>query len=118
MTGPTVVEFVLGGLSFDLVVLLVLGVGAVLAWIVFGGLLAAALEVEGIRIVATDDDVVAPSRAMDDAARAAWDARSPRRRPHAFDPSRQALRDRRRPDGDALPAHRRDRSGPPPGSWP
>ena len=61
-TAPTVVGFVLGGFTFDLVVLLVLAVGAVLAWIVFGGLLAAALEVEGIRIVAGDDDVVASSR--------------------------------------------------------
>ncbi len=91
-TGPTVVGFVLGGVSFDLVVLLVLVVGAVLAWIVFGGLLAAALEVEGIRIVAADDDVVASSRAMDEAARAAWEAQVAAAPAHAFDPSRQALR--------------------------
>jgi hypothetical protein len=91
-TGPTVVGFVLGGFSFDLVVLLVLAVGAVLAWIVFGGLLAATLEVEGIRIVAGDDDVIASSRAMDDAARVAWDVQVAAAPAHAFDPSRQALR--------------------------
>ncbi len=91
-TGPTVVGFVLGGFSFDLVVLLVLAMGAVLAWIVFGGILAATLEVEGIRIVASDDDIVASRPGMDAATLAAWDAEVAAAPAHAFDPSRQALR--------------------------
>ena len=46
LTGPTVVDIVLGGLSLGLLALLAIGVGALLAWIVFGGFLAATLEAE------------------------------------------------------------------------
>ncbi len=98
VTGPTVVGFVLGGFSFDLAVLLAIGLGAVMAWIVFGGLLAAAIEVECIRIVALDEDVASSGPAAGDVADgpASPEAAAPSREiappPHAFDPTRQALR--------------------------
>jgi hypothetical protein len=91
LAGPTLVEFVFGGVSGWLALLLVLGVGGLMAWIVFGGLAAAALEVECIRIVARDEDVAPPSSAdgPDSMAGVADDPATPA---HAFDPSRQALR--------------------------
>ena len=91
-TGPTVVGFVLGGFTFDLVVLLGLVVGAVVAWIVFGGLLAAALEVEGIRIVAArrGRGRLEPVDGRRDRAVPHAPLEAPP--PHAFDPSRQAMR--------------------------
>jgi hypothetical protein len=92
MTGPTVVGFVFGGLSMALLALLVLGVAAVMAWIVFGGFLAATLEIEGIRIVAADEDVAAAAPSPDDAAAAHWHAAVAAAPAHAFDPTRQALR--------------------------
>lgn len=57
--GPLLTSFVFGGVSADLVVVIVIVVVAGLAWLVAGGLLAALAEVELIRIVAIDDDVVA-----------------------------------------------------------
>ena len=94
LAGPTLVEFVFGGFSAGLAVLLSLGVGAVVAWIVFGGIAAAALEVECIRIVARDEDVApAPSTAGPAGTATTTDAADDAATPaHAFDPSRQALR--------------------------
>ena len=91
LTGPTVVQFVFGGFSVGLVALVVLGVGAVMAWIVFGGLAAAALEVECIRIVARDEDV-APATSADGIGGMASSAEIAAAPAHAFDPTRQALR--------------------------
>ena len=92
LTGPTVVDIVLGGLSVGLLTLLAVGVGALLAWIVFGGFLAATLEVDLIRIVATDEDVAATAPATDEAAAAEWRDTIAGAPAHAFDPTRQALR--------------------------
>lgn len=92
LAGPTVVGFVFGGFSVGLAVLIALGVGGAIAWIVFGGLLAAALEVEGIRIVAGDEDVAAAAPAIDHAAGDAGRPGTTTVPPHAFDPTRQALR--------------------------
>lgn len=90
LAGPTLVEFVFGGFSINLVVLLAIGIGAVISWIVFGGLLAAALEVECIRIVARDEDVTSGAATGDVAAVGPSDSTRPPA--HAFDPTRQALR--------------------------
>jgi len=82
---------VFGGFSAGLALLLVLGVGGVMAWIVFGGLAAAALEVECIRIVARDEDD-ASAMSTDGVDGMAGAADNPATPAHAFDPSRQALR--------------------------
>ncbi len=92
VVGPTLVEFVFGGLSPMLVVLVAVGVGGALAWIVFGGFLAAVIEVEGIAIIARDEDVAARSPLMDHDALPAETREIPVASPHAFDPTRQALR--------------------------
>lgn len=92
LAGPTVVEFVFGGLSAGLLVLIALGVGGAIAWIVFGGLLAAALEVECIGIVAGDEDVAAAAPATDGEVGRTDSRESAPVPPHAFDPTRQALR--------------------------
>ncbi len=92
LTGPTVIDFVLGGLSVGLLALIVLSVAAVLAWLVFGGFLAATLEIEGIHIVAADEDVTAAAPPPDDPAAADWRATVAAAPSHAFDPTRQALR--------------------------
>lgn len=92
LTGPTVVGFVLGGLSIGLLALLVFSVVIVIAWIVLGGFLAATLEIEGIRIVAADEDVAASAPSADDAAAAEWRVAVASTPDDAFDPTRQALR--------------------------
>ncbi len=92
LAGPTVVEFVFGGFSLGLVVLIALGVGGAMAWIVFGGLLAAALEIECIRIVARDEDVAGSAPAIDHVTGVADSPETAPVPPHAFDPTRQALR--------------------------
>jgi len=92
LTGPTVVDVVLGGVSMGLLALIAIGVGALLAWIVFGGFLAATLEVDLVRIVAADEDVSAAAPATDDAASAEWRDTVAAAPAHAFDPTRQALR--------------------------
>ena len=92
LTGPTVVGFVLGGLSIGLLALLVFSVVIVIAWIVLGGFLAATLEIEGIRIVAADEDVAASAPSADDAAAADWRVAVASAPDDAFDPTRQALR--------------------------
>jgi hypothetical protein len=61
--GPTITAIVLGSLP---VVAIAIGsaiVGAVFLWLLLGGWLAAALEAEGARIVARDDDLAAIRRA-------------------------------------------------------
>jgi hypothetical protein len=72
--GPSILEFVFGGLSLALALLVAAGILAILVWILGGGSVAAVLEVAMIRIVATDEDVVAvdgpgPAVADDRAAR-------------------------------------------------
>jgi hypothetical protein len=58
---PTLTSFVFGGVSAAFI-LLVAGIATtVLLWLVVGGFLAAAVEVEAVRIVASDEDVVAAS---------------------------------------------------------
>ena len=91
LTGPTVVDIVLGGLSVGLLALFAICVGALLAWIVFGGFLAATLEVDVIGIVAADEDVAAAAPATDEVA-AEWRDTVAAAPGHAFDPTRQALR--------------------------
>jgi hypothetical protein len=92
MTGPTVIDFVLGGPSVGLLAILLFVVVAAMVWIVFGGFLAATLEIEGIRIVAADEDVAAAAPSTDDVAEAEWRAAVDAAPAHAFDPTRQALR--------------------------
>lgn len=92
LAGPTLIEFVFGGFSLGLVVLIAFGVGVTMAWIVFGGLLAATLEVEGIRIVVGDEDVTASAPARHDASEDAGSPEIASVPAHAFDPTRQALR--------------------------
>lgn len=55
--GPSIVEFVFGGLTLGVVLLLIAGAGVVLAWVVGGGLAAAALELALVRDVASDEAV-------------------------------------------------------------
>jgi hypothetical protein len=92
LTGPTVVGFVFGGLSVGLLALILFSVFIVIAWIVLGGFLAATLEIEGIHIVAADEDVVAGAPPADDATAAAWRDAVAAAPEDAFDPTRQALR--------------------------
>jgi len=66
LAGPTLVEFVFGGLSLGLAALLALGVGIAVVWIVFGGLAAAAIEVECIGVAAQDEDVASAAPAGPD----------------------------------------------------
>jgi hypothetical protein len=90
LAGPTLVEFVFGGLSVGLAVLLALGVGGAVVWIVFGGLAAAAIEVECIGVVARDEDVASAAPAgLDHTGDVRHGAAPPA---HAFDATRQALR--------------------------
>lgn len=61
--GPTIVDFVFGGLSLGLIALMLAGAGAIVLWVVAGGLAAAAIEVELIGVVATDEEVAPPEEA-------------------------------------------------------
>lgn len=60
---PTITSFVFGGWSPLIVLVLVGTVGFTMLWLLAAGLLAAAVEGELIRIVASDEDVVATDRA-------------------------------------------------------
>lgn len=55
--GPTIMSFVFGGLSLGLIALMLSGAAAVVLWIVVGGLAAASIEVELIRLVAGDEEL-------------------------------------------------------------
>ncbi len=57
--GPSIVEFVFGGLTLGVVLLLIAGAGAILAWVIGGGLAAAALELALVRDVAGDEALAA-----------------------------------------------------------
>ena len=57
--GPVLTTLVLSGVTGATIVLLGAAAGAWLAWLLVGGLVAATVEVELVRIVATDEDVVA-----------------------------------------------------------
>jgi hypothetical protein len=59
---PAITPIALGSLPPIVVVASVAGAAAVVAWIVLGGWLAAALEAEGARIVARDPDLADPGR--------------------------------------------------------
>jgi hypothetical protein len=56
--GPTIVDFVLGGPTPGLMVVMFAGAGLVVLWVVAGGSAAAAIEVELIEAVVTDEEVV------------------------------------------------------------
>lgn len=58
--GPSIVEFVFGGLTLGVILLLVVGVGLVLLWVIGGGLAAASLELALIHEVAGDVGLAAP----------------------------------------------------------
>ena len=57
LLAPTLTAFVFGRVTVELVALVAAIVAAALAWLVAGGILAAVLEAEAARIVATDEDV-------------------------------------------------------------
>jgi hypothetical protein len=57
LVGPTLVDVVFGGISVGVVALALGGVGVLLGWLLLGGVVAAAAEVEGVRIVASDEEV-------------------------------------------------------------
>jgi hypothetical protein len=57
LLAPTLISVVLRGPSAEVAVLVGVGMLAVVAWIVFGGLAAATLEAEAARIVARDEDL-------------------------------------------------------------
>jgi hypothetical protein len=58
--GPTLLTVTFGSIPFEVIVMAgSIGFGALL-WVVVGGWLAAALEAEGARIVASDEEVVGP----------------------------------------------------------
>jgi len=59
---PAITPIALGSLPPVVVFATVAGAAAVIAWIVLGGWLAAALEAEGARIVARDPDLADPGR--------------------------------------------------------
>ena len=59
--GPSIVTFVFGGLTLGLILLMLGGAAMVVVWLVGGGLAAAAIEVELVRAVATDDEVATPA---------------------------------------------------------
>lgn len=65
---PTLISIAFGSVSLEIVAISFALVSGVLAWLLLGGWLAAALEAEGARIVASDEEVVeigvgaAPSR--------------------------------------------------------
>ena len=56
--GPLLTTFVFGGVSTTLVVAILASVVALAAWIVIGGLVAAAAESEAVAIVAIDEEVI------------------------------------------------------------
>lgn len=55
---PLLTSFVFGGPSVALVLAVLAAAGVGLAWVIIGGLVAAAAEAEGMRIVAADEEVV------------------------------------------------------------
>jgi hypothetical protein len=55
--GPALASIAFGSFSGELVGMAVVSVLVVVGWLVVGGWLAAALEVEGIRMVAVDEDI-------------------------------------------------------------
>lgn len=65
LLGPTLVGFVFGGPTLELFVALFAGAGGVVLWVVGGGLVAAAIEAELIRLVAADEEVT-PAGGADD----------------------------------------------------
>jgi len=66
--GPALASIAFGSISGGLIGMAVVSALAVLGWLVTGGWLAAALEVEGIRIVADDDGVRSLGRPADEPA--------------------------------------------------
>lgn len=71
--GPSLMTVAFGAIPIDVIVMAtIVGVGA-LIWLVVGGWLAAALEAEGARIVASDEDVAGspPGRVAPQAGRVA-----------------------------------------------
>jgi hypothetical protein len=75
---PALTSIAFGSVSGQLVFMAVASASAILGWLVLGGWLAAALEVEGIRVVAVDEDVRAlggPGEARASAATARLAAR-------------------------------------------
>ncbi|MGZ8438175.1 MAG: hypothetical protein ACXWXR_06500, partial [Candidatus Limnocylindrales bacterium] len=61
LLAPTLTALVFGGVTVELVALVVAIVVAALAWLVAGGVLAAVLEAEAARIVAAHEDVAPAS---------------------------------------------------------
>lgn len=59
LLGPTLTSVALGSVPIEFVVALVGVSVAAVVWVLFGGWLAAAMEAEGIRIVASDEEVAA-----------------------------------------------------------
>ena len=60
---PTVTTIAFHGLGGDVIVLITGSILVAAAWLVLGGLAAAASEAEGVRIVAADEDVAGPASA-------------------------------------------------------
>ncbi|MEO6206906.1 MAG: hypothetical protein ABIP77_02980 [Candidatus Limnocylindrales bacterium] len=58
LVAPTLTSVVFGGISGEVLTTIVLIIAAVASWLIFGGLAAAALEVEGALLIARDDEVV------------------------------------------------------------
>jgi hypothetical protein len=56
IVAPTLLEFVFGGVSVGFIALIAVALAAILAWLIGGGLIAAAAEVELALMVATDDE--------------------------------------------------------------
>lgn len=57
LVAPTLTSLVFGGISGEVLTTVVLIVVAVASWLVLGGLAAAAVEAEGVRVIAQDEDV-------------------------------------------------------------
>jgi hypothetical protein len=58
--GPSIVDFVFGGLTLGLILLLFAGAAGILAWLIGGGLAAAGLELALVREVAGDEALRSP----------------------------------------------------------
>ena len=58
---PTVTTIAFRGVGGEVIILITGSILAATAWLVFGGLAAAASEAEGVRIVAADEDVAGPT---------------------------------------------------------
>jgi len=57
LVAPTLTSMVFGGISGEVLTTVVLIVVAIASWLVLGGFAAAAVEVEGVRVIAQDEDV-------------------------------------------------------------